>query len=101
MRIDFEQSGGLSAIRFGFHAELSELSPEVAEELRGLVAASALLERPLEPGGSGGGLTYSLRVMTAGRTVSWTGTDSTLPAELGGLIDRLSELAVREKLERS
>ena len=101
MRIDFEQSGGFANITFDFHAEVEDLPEKTANELRGLIDGSGVLSgAPPEPSGTPAGLTYRLRVSDGPRTVSWQGTDGTLPDRIGPLIDCLSQLAVQARKDR-
>lgn len=98
MIIDFQCSGGYANLRLRYRANLEELPPEVAGELRQLVDRSGIMNlkaadlAPRSPGAPDA-MQYRITISGEGALQSLEMSDVTVPPALRQLLVRLQELA--------
>lgn len=102
MFIEFECSGGYANLRLRYRANMEELPPEVAADLRQLVERTGIMGlnaaefAPKSPGPPDV-LRYRITISQAGTVQSLDMSDITAPPALRPLLARLQELAVAQK----
>ena len=102
MIIDFECSGGYANLRLHYRANVEELPPEVAADLRQLIERTGIMGlkpaelAPKSPGPPDA-LRYRITISQAGAVQSLEMSDITAPSALRPLLARLQELAVEQK----
>lgn len=102
MIIEYECSGGYANLRLRYRANVEELPPEVAADLRQLVERTGIMSMkatelaPKSPGPPDV-LRYRITISHAGALQSLEMSDITVPPGLRPLLVRLQELAVKQK----
>jgi hypothetical protein len=96
MNIDFERSGGFTAIPQRLKVDTTNLEPEARENLEGLVAQAHFFDLPAKIPASGGGsdrFQYKLTIEDGQRQNHVESGEASLPAELQPLVQQLVLLA--------
>ncbi len=103
MRIEFRRSGGYPNIPLEYHLDTDSLPPNQTRGLHELIeaAGAAQLKQadvPPIPAGAADYFTYEISV-SRGQSISVT--DVNTPDRVRPLIERLSQMAMQEKLRRA
>ncbi len=96
MIIDFERSGGFTAIPLRLQVDTNTLSPDVRQNLEGLVAQAHFFELPAKiPSQAGGAdrFQYKLAIQDDRRRNTVESGEASLPADLQPLVQQLSQIA--------